>query len=63
MPLMMNSQPRSQGFLQAFDEDYLSQGDHGKYLLKMATTRIMYRKVTRCLHYTLLMFTFCFKLV
>ena len=58
---MMNSQPRSQGFLQAFDKDYLSQGDRGKYLLKMAATKVMYDTVTRCLHYTLLMFVFCFK--
>ena len=58
---MMNSQPRSQGFLQAFDEDCLSQEDRGKYLLKMAATKVMYDTVTRCLHYTLLMFVFCFK--
>ena len=60
---MMNSQPRSQGFLQAFDEDYLSQEDRSKYLLKMAATKVMYDTVTRCLHYTLLMFVFCFKWV
>ena len=58
---MMNNQPRSQGFLQASDEDYLSQGNRGKYLLKMAATKVMCDTVTRCLHYTLLMFVFCFK--
>ena len=29
---MMNSQPQSQGFLQAFDKDYVFQRDRGKYL-------------------------------
>ena len=38
---MINSQPWSQGFLPVFDEDYLSQGDRGKYLLKMAATKVM----------------------
>ena len=60
---MMNSQPRSQGFLQAFDEDYLSQGDRGKYLLKMVASKVMYDTVKRCLYYTLLMFVFCIKLL
>ena len=45
------------------EEDYLSQEDRGKYLLKMAATKVMYDTVTRCLHYTLLMFVFCFKWV
>ena len=58
---MMNRQPRSQVFLQAFDEDCLSQGDCGKYLLKMVATKALYDTVTRSLHYTLLMFVFCFK--
>ena len=53
---MMNSQPRSQGFLQAFDKDYLSQGDRGEYLLKMAATKVMCDMVTRCLHNALLFF-------
>ena len=39
----------------------LSQGDRGEYLLKVAATKVMYDTVTRCLHYTLLMFVFCFK--
>ena len=60
---MESNQSWPQSFLQAFDEDHLSQGDRGKYLLKMAATKVMYDTVTRCLHYTLLMFVFCFKWV
>ena len=43
------------------DEDFLSQGDGSKYLLKMAAMKVMHDTVTQCLHYTLLMFVFCFK--
>ena len=43
-------------------EDYLSQGDCVKYVLKMAAPKVMYDMVTHCLHHTL-MFVFCIKWV